>query len=196
MNADWAKGRNERTGLEGIFPRSYVNLLDDKPQYGSFGAQPRPPPTNYGNLPLDVSQSGSTSGGGGGNESKLGANGKKFGKKLGNASQSAPLHPFPIIHHRRHHQMRYLSMVTCVLTFFPPGLVLQQFSAREPPSARKSSTASFRRMGGQILVSCCFSGGEQFHYIYQFNPNVGIGITSHRKNVSLARAYSISTSLD
>lgn len=97
MNADWAKGRNERTGLEGIFPRSYVNILDEKPPQqsygyngGSYGA--RPPTTtggtSYGNMPMEVSQSGGGGGAqGGGKESKLGANGKKFGKKLGNASE-------------------------------------------------------------------------------------------------------------
>ena len=41
-----------------------------------------PQPTNYGNMPLEVSQSGSTPSGGG---NKFGAHGKKFGKKLGNA---------------------------------------------------------------------------------------------------------------
>lgn len=96
MNADWAKGRNERTGLEGIFPRSYVNILDEKPppqqqqQYG-YGARPLSSTgggTSYGNLPMEVSQGGGGVQGGaaGGKESKLGANGKKFGKKLGNAS--------------------------------------------------------------------------------------------------------------
>ena len=84
MNADWAKGRNERTGSEGIFPRSYVAIVDEKSATGPH--QPPPPPTqsNYGNMPLDVSQSGSSSTPG--KESKLNANGKKFGKKMGNAA--------------------------------------------------------------------------------------------------------------
>lgn len=79
MNADWAKGRNERTGLEGIFPRSYVAIVDEKKN------MPPPPPTqsSYGNMPVDVSQSGSS--GAPQKESKLNANGKKFGKKMGNA---------------------------------------------------------------------------------------------------------------
>ena len=82
MNADWAKGRNERTGLEGIFPRSYVTILDEK-------IGPQPPgsaPSNYGNLPMDVSQSGGGAPAQG--PSKFEQNGKKFGKKLGNASKS------------------------------------------------------------------------------------------------------------
>ena len=78
MNADWAKGRNERTGLEGIFPRSYVAIEDDKKQ-----VPPPPQQSSYGNMPVDVSQSGS--GSGPAKESRLGANGKKFGKKMGNA---------------------------------------------------------------------------------------------------------------
>lgn len=83
MNADWAKGRNERTRLEGIFPRAYVNILDEK---RASGLQQPPPPTpsNYGNMPLDVSQSGGQPSAGG-QESKVNQHGKKFGKKLGNA---------------------------------------------------------------------------------------------------------------
>ena len=74
MNADWAKGRNERTGQEGIFPRSYVNIIDTK---SSLAPPPSAAPSNYGNMPVDVSQNaggGTTPGG-----SKLDANGKKFG---------------------------------------------------------------------------------------------------------------------
>lgn len=84
MNADWAKGRNERTGMEGIFPRSYVAIIDEKGAMGRY--QPPLPPmqSNYGNMPVDVSQSGSSSAPG--KESKLNANGKKFGKKMGNAA--------------------------------------------------------------------------------------------------------------
>ena len=85
MNADWAKGRNERTGMEGIFPRSYVAIVDEKGALGRY--QPPPPPmqSNYGNMPVDVSQGGSSSAPG--KESKLNANGKKFGKKMGNAGE-------------------------------------------------------------------------------------------------------------
>lgn len=84
MNADWAKGRNERTGQVGIFPRSYVNVVDEK---RAPGLQQPPPPSNYGNLPLDVSQSGGSGPPAGGQSSKLNENGKKFGKKLGNAGE-------------------------------------------------------------------------------------------------------------
>ena len=85
MNADWAKGRNERTQQEGIFPRSYVNILEEKnaPGMGMPPPGPQPNGTNYGNMPLAVSQ------GNGNSESavpsKTTENGKKFGKKLGNA---------------------------------------------------------------------------------------------------------------
>lgn len=84
MNADWAKGRNERTGLDGIFPRSYVTMVEDRDIHSG---PPQPTTSNYGNMPLDVSQSGGSTGAPGGKESKLNQNGKKFGKKLGNASQ-------------------------------------------------------------------------------------------------------------
>lgn len=85
MNADWAKGRNERTGSEGIFPRAYVSIVDEKNSMAAH--QPPLPPTqsNYGNMPVDVSQGGSSSTPG--KESKLNANGKKFGKKMGNAGE-------------------------------------------------------------------------------------------------------------
>lgn len=77
MNADWWRGRNERTNMEGIFPRSYVNVIENK-------AAPAPP-SSYGNMPLEVSQSGS-----GENpdekKGKFEEHGKKFGKKLGNAA--------------------------------------------------------------------------------------------------------------
>ncbi|KAL2836608.1 SH3 domain-containing protein [Aspergillus pseudodeflectus] len=75
MNADWWRGRNERTNLEGIFPRSYVNVLDEKPAPSGSG---------YGNMPLEVSQSGSPSTPGKAN--KFEEHGKKFGKKMGNAA--------------------------------------------------------------------------------------------------------------
>lgn len=76
------RGRNERTGLEGIFPRSYVNVIEEK----------RPvlysnPSNNYGNMPLEVSQQGSsTTPVEGRRPTKLEENGKKFGKKMGNAA--------------------------------------------------------------------------------------------------------------
>ena len=90
MNADWAKGRNERTGLEGIFPRSYVAITDQKNFMAPY--QPPPPPmqSNYGNMPQDVSQGGSSAAPAR-PESKLQANGKKFGKKMGNAGMSCAL---------------------------------------------------------------------------------------------------------
>ena len=82
MNADWAKGRNERTGLEGIFPRSYVGFEEKN--------QPPPVQSNYFNMPPDVNQGGSSAAPAR-PESKLQANGKKFGKKMGNAGMSCTL---------------------------------------------------------------------------------------------------------
>ena len=88
MNTDWAKGRNERTAQEGIFPRSYVNVVENNKNGPVSTALPptQPAGSSYGNLPLEVSQSGG--GGGGSQPSKLNENGKKFGKKLGNAGES------------------------------------------------------------------------------------------------------------
>jgi hypothetical protein len=72
MNADWWKGRNERTAQEGIFPRNYVNVEDVKAPSG---------PSSYGNMPMDVAQGSSD-----GKPSKGQEMGKKFGKKMGNAA--------------------------------------------------------------------------------------------------------------
>ncbi|KAI9728258.1 MAG: hypothetical protein M1834_007751 [Cirrosporium novae-zelandiae] len=85
MNADWWRGRNERTKQEGIFPRSYVKVLEE----GQGMPPPGPPPSNYGNMPLDVSQGSSSAPGAPGEpqkESKVQQQGKKFGKKMGNAA--------------------------------------------------------------------------------------------------------------
>lgn len=76
MNADWAKGRNERTGLEGIFPRSYVAIVEEKGH-----PPPHPVQSTYGNAPLDVASSSQAPA----KNSKFNENGKKFGKKMGNA---------------------------------------------------------------------------------------------------------------
>ena len=103
MNADWAKGRNERTGEEGIFPRSYVNIVEEK----KGGAPPPGLPvrnqtpaynSGYGNMAVEVAGQSGTGmanqgppvGGGpqgqGQGSSKVNEQGKKFGKKLGNAA--------------------------------------------------------------------------------------------------------------
>lgn len=77
MNNDWWRGRNERTGLEGIFPRSYVTVLDEKRPL-----MPTPQSTDYGNMPLVVAGQPTDPA----QKSKLEANASKFGKKLGNAA--------------------------------------------------------------------------------------------------------------
>jgi len=84
MNAEWWKGRNERTGQVGIFPSSYVKAVEQKePAYNAVQPYQQPQASNYGNMPLDVSQSA----GGPPKEPGKGQEmGKKFGKKLGNAA--------------------------------------------------------------------------------------------------------------
>ncbi|KAI9663869.1 MAG: hypothetical protein M1821_007359 [Bathelium mastoideum] len=89
MNAEWWKGQNERTNLEGIFPRSYVKVLDEKPPALAGTPQPVPQsnnsgPMSYGNMPMAVAQGGSN--GEGKVPGKAQEQGKKFGKKLGNAA--------------------------------------------------------------------------------------------------------------
>ncbi|KAF2435814.1 SH3-domain-containing protein [Tothia fuscella] len=76
MNAEWWKGSNERTGQVGIFPRSYVRVEEKS-------LTPGPQPSNYGNMPLDVSQSAGEPAKQPGKGQEMG---KKFGKKLGNAA--------------------------------------------------------------------------------------------------------------
>ncbi|KAF2689854.1 SH3-domain-containing protein [Lentithecium fluviatile CBS 122367] len=79
MNNEWWKGRNERTGQEGIFPASYVR----REEKSIVPAASPAPVSNYGNVPMDVSNGAS-------NEphqpTKFEEGGKKFGKKLGNAA--------------------------------------------------------------------------------------------------------------
>jgi len=107
MNADWARGRSSRTGAEGIFPRSYAKVIEGEKAGPSPYAQPAAPwqqqqmpyhqgppppqqqpggPGSYGNMPMDVSQQGGDPAQGG--NSKVNQQGKKFGKKLGNAGKS------------------------------------------------------------------------------------------------------------
>jgi len=85
MNNEWWKGRNDRTGQEGIFPASYVRR-DEKAVVPVPSPGP-PAPSNYGNMPLDVSNGAVAQPS---NEpqqpSKFEEGGKKFGKKLGNAA--------------------------------------------------------------------------------------------------------------
>jgi hypothetical protein len=61
-----------------------VNVLNDK-------AAISPPPTNYGNMPLAVSQSGQPANPEDPKQNKFEEGGKKFGKKLGNAGEFGPI---------------------------------------------------------------------------------------------------------
>ncbi|KAF1832230.1 SH3-domain-containing protein [Decorospora gaudefroyi] len=81
MNNEWWKGRNERTGMEGIFPASYVRK-EEKSVMPAYTAT-APAPSNYGNMPLDVAHGAQAPPQ---EPSKAEQNGKKFGKKLGNAA--------------------------------------------------------------------------------------------------------------
>jgi len=84
-NADWARGRNERTGQVGVFPRSYVSEVEssDKKENASASRADG----GYGNMPMAVANGGEqpADGQAPGN-SKFQQQGKKFGKKLGNAT--------------------------------------------------------------------------------------------------------------
>ncbi|KAL5390084.1 hypothetical protein DPSP01_002138 [Paraphaeosphaeria sporulosa] len=82
MNNEWWKGRNERTGQEGIFPASYVRREEKAVVPAAVQ------PSNYGNMPLDVSNgsNGAVAQSTPAEPSKFEQGGKKFGKKLGNAA--------------------------------------------------------------------------------------------------------------
>ncbi|KAI0476480.1 SH3-domain-containing protein [Xylariaceae sp. FL0804] len=108
MNDHWWMGRNTRTGADGIFPHNHVERVDEnsmnekqgyhapqQPVYASpspaNGAYPPPPqaqnPYNANVPPMAVASQGSQGGAGGlASNSKVNENGKKFGKKLGNAA--------------------------------------------------------------------------------------------------------------
>lgn len=80
MNADWARGRNERTGEEGIFPRSYVVVAT-----GGGGGEGKALEAGYGNgNGAVVGVNGNAVGEQ--QPNKINEQGKKFGKKLGNAA--------------------------------------------------------------------------------------------------------------
>ena len=64
-------------------------IVDEKKAMAAHHPPPPPTQSSYGNMPLDVSQTGGSSTPG--KESKLNANGKKFGKKMGNAGKSSAL---------------------------------------------------------------------------------------------------------
>lgn len=102
MNDDWWMGRNTRTGAEGIFPKNYVQVDNEKtgfyaptqpvyaasPSSGSaHGAYPPPPqthnPYNSHAPPMAVATGDD---GGSAGKGKVNEHGKKFGKKLGNAA--------------------------------------------------------------------------------------------------------------
>ncbi|KAI1495941.1 SH3 domain-containing protein [Biscogniauxia marginata] len=103
MNDDWWMGRNERTGAEGIFPKNYVEIDRNNEKAGFYapaqpvytappsaaaqGGYPPPPqaqnPYNAHVPPMAVAQGGS---GSSHTPSKAEEQGKKFGKKLGNAA--------------------------------------------------------------------------------------------------------------
>lgn len=84
MNNEWWKGRNERTGMEGIFPASYVRK-DEKSIMPAYTPS-APMPSNYGNMPLDVASGAQPAPATPAEPSKAEQQGKKFGKKLGNAA--------------------------------------------------------------------------------------------------------------
>ncbi|KAI1079607.1 SH3 domain-containing protein [Whalleya microplaca] len=111
MNDDWWMGRNLRTGAEGIFPKNYVQIDNGGEKAGFYappqpvyatptpgaGGYPPPPqaqnPYNAHVPPMAVAQGGGSPGGsapapaaGGAGGSKVNEQGKKFGKKLGNAA--------------------------------------------------------------------------------------------------------------
>lgn len=83
MNAEWWKGRSARTGQEGIFPRSYVRVNEEKAPMMPQPSTNNNYNNNYGNMPLEVSGTGNGTSSVPGKHSEMG---KKFGKKLGNAA--------------------------------------------------------------------------------------------------------------
>lgn len=101
MNADWWLGKNVRTGKEGVFPVTYVQVKRDAPPGSFYGDEkkngypgmqqqqqqqgpPPPGPSNPYNSavpPMQIAEQPSEQ-----KPGKGGEMGKKFGKKLGNAA--------------------------------------------------------------------------------------------------------------
>lgn len=100
MNQDWWMGQNDRTKLEGIFPRNYVLVEHEnkapvplgQPQYGYPAQKQGPPaqqnPYNTHVPPMAIAEGSSNDQGHEGSDKaeKGKEMGKKFGKKLGNAA--------------------------------------------------------------------------------------------------------------
>jgi LAS seventeen-binding protein 1/2 len=99
MNADWWLGLNERTREEGIFPKAYVEEEAAAPAWGNekaAAASGYQAPQPYGGYPPAPGQANPYNAHappmamaneeGGAAPSKAEENGKKFGKKLGNAA--------------------------------------------------------------------------------------------------------------
>ncbi|KAI5464281.1 SH3 domain-containing protein [Mariannaea sp. PMI_226] len=98
MNEDWWMGQNQRTGLEGIFPRNYVLVEQENkkaepaPQQWGYPAHQQGPPAqqnpyNSSVPPMAIANDGQQGDQQGNhNDSKVNQYGKKFGKKLGNAA--------------------------------------------------------------------------------------------------------------
>lgn len=95
MNDDWWMGQNLRSGQEGIFPRNYVLVEQEhkggpapypqQPTYGYPGGSQQQNPYNSNVPPMAIAE-GNQGGQQGEGQSKMGEYGKKFGKKLGNAT--------------------------------------------------------------------------------------------------------------
>lgn len=99
MNQDWWMGRNERTGLEGIFPRTYVLVENENkapvatPAPYGYPAQAQGPPAQQSPYNSSVPPMAIANGSeqqqqpqGEQKDNKVNEYGKKFGKKLGNAA--------------------------------------------------------------------------------------------------------------
>ncbi|KAK9462164.1 SH3 domain-containing protein [Lipomyces oligophaga] len=102
INPDWWRGRDLSTGREGVFPSSYVRVRDgysgppqqQQQQYGQPAPYQAPAPVAYQAPNSQPVAQGSNQQLGEEHkhhnfehlESSLGKNGKKFGKKLGNAA--------------------------------------------------------------------------------------------------------------
>ena len=90
MNADWWMGKNLRTGQEGIFPKAYVEAESQQQAWGGEKAgagggygQGNQNPYNSHVPPVSMANQQQQQDGG---SNKVEENGKKFGKKLGNAA--------------------------------------------------------------------------------------------------------------
>lgn len=174
MNAEWWKGRSSRTNEEGIFPRSYVRVIEDLPNTS----------TNYGNMPLEVSGAGDGSGKVPGKGEEMG---KKFGKKVSSFSRSGCIHPLCI-----YHPARILTDSTSLA--MPPYLVLELLSVVTLSTRFSKLDQSSWRMRSMLRRHCIVPFSPSMSSLYQVDLDLCARLSVYSISLLSASAFHLRSS--